>query len=571
MTFILRQVTRRSGGGDIVRTRTLTAAEPVIGRGAAADIPVPDLAISLSHARLRQTGPGAVEIEAFGAGRFEAGGKAVSRAELKLADAPALGFGRYRLTLTAGEAGEVVITLAHDEAAPEVIASHDGAFSLSGAVFSKRRLAWTLALLVLAVGLAWPIGSFFLGARSLPADGQWSSGPLSQAHAFLEDDCQACHQKAFVAVRDDACMACHQAGREPATLRKVAAEARAAGSPFTPRFVDDHADRQRLMRGAPLPSDLGGKVETVFRRAFNRPDDRCGSCHLEHIGPEGARPAKVPALVTVNDCADCHAGMKGRLKDTALADVPDWGRHPEFRPLVTVSPEGPRLQRVSLSQRPREATGLIFPHRLHVSPTGGPARMAQTLGQSRGYGAPLACANCHRPGKDGRGFTPVVMERDCAACHSLAFARVGGVTKSLPHGEPAQVAAALAGARGRVRAAFSAGGACFDCHKVIAPADGSLAYRIAPVHLTARFMPRGAFDHGVPEHRKDAKGALNCAACHATQTSDSAADLLTPTIAECVACHGKAKGQVHAPASADCAECHSYHAPGTPARKSAVR
>src|SRR3546814_15076795 len=36
------------------------------------------------------------------------------------------------------------------------------------------------------------------------------------------------------------------------------------------------------------------------------------------------------------------------------------------------------------------------------------------------------------------------MERDCAMCHSLAFETVGGVTRTLRHGEPDQVAADLA-------------------------------------------------------------------------------------------------------------------------------
>src|SRR3546814_1331769 len=35
------------------------------------------------------------------------------------------------------------------------------------------------------------------------------------------------------------------------------------------------------------------------------------------------------------------------------------------------------------------------------------------------------------------------MERDCAMCHSLAFETVGGVTRTLRHGEPDQVVADL--------------------------------------------------------------------------------------------------------------------------------
>jgi hypothetical protein len=564
VSFVLRQITRRTGGGDIVRTRTLTTAEPVIGRGADADIQLGDLGVGLRHAQLRRTKADHVEVEALGPTGFEVDGQEVTRAELTLAAAPVLTFGAYGLTLTT-EGGDVIVTVARDEDAEEAVAGDERVFSLAATGFSKRRLAWTLALLILAVGLAWPIAGFFMDRnQTIRGDAQWSSGPLSQAHAFLEDDCQACHVKAFVAVRDDACMTCHEAGRDAAVLRKISAEVKANGSPDAPRLVLDHADHERLLHGAPLPGDFGGKVEGVFRRVFNRPDDRCGSCHVEHTAAR-----KIPALVNVNDCAGCHAELKGRLKDTDLADVTDWGRHPDFRPLVTVSPAAPQLQRIALAQRPRENTGLVFPHRLHVSPTGGPARMATTLAK---YGAPLDCGDCHRPDKGGRGFAPVQMERDCADCHSLGYVQVGNQFRRLPHGDPKKVEVALRaefgdGAAGRIRAAFSEGGACVDCHTVTAGAGG---YRIAPVHLADRFLPRGAFDHSVPEHRRTAKGQPACATCHAAATSESSADLLLAPIAKCADCHGKTEAQVHAPGGAECSECHSYHAPGTPARKPAT-
>lgn len=196
--------------------------------------------------------------------------------------------------------------------------------------------------------------------------------------------------------------------------------------------------------------------------------------------------------------------------------------------------------------------------------------MATTLAR---YGAPLDCGDCHRPDKSGRGFAPVQMERDCADCHSLGYVQVGDQFRRLPHGDPKKVETALraqfgAGAAGRVRAAFSEGGACVDCHTVTSAADG---YRIAPVHLTNRFLSRGAFDHGVPEHRKDAKGQPACATCHAAAKSETSADLLLASITRCADCHGKTKAQVHAPAGSECSECHSYHAPGTPARKPTVR
>jgi hypothetical protein len=88
------------------------------------------------------------------------------------------------------------------------------------------------------------------------------------------------------------------------------------------------------------------------------------------------------------------------------------------------------------------------------------------------------------------------MERDCGGCHSLAYTRVGGVLKDLPHGDLAKVAETFGMHRGNgpmggsdrmrpgtirptvfgggnvggFRAAFSPGGVCFDCHTYGSPA-----------------------------------------------------------------------------------------------------
>ena len=65
------------------------------------------------------------------------------------------------------------------------------------------------------------------------------------------------------------------------------ASLKARGSPFIPRLVDDHATHDRLLRVLSMPVSLGGKVSTVVGGAFNHPNDRCASCHLEHTKPAG--------------------------------------------------------------------------------------------------------------------------------------------------------------------------------------------------------------------------------------------------------------------------------------------
>jgi hypothetical protein len=85
------------------------------------------------------------------------------------------------------------------------------------------------------------------------------------------------------------------------------------------------------------------------------------------------------------------------------------------------------------------------------------------------------------------------------------------------------------------------------------------------VHLTHRYLPWGGFNHNVPEHSHDAQGAPNCQSCHKMDRAAQAKDLMLPHIAECAACHGKAKAQVAAAAGSDCTECHGFHNPGQPA------
>ena len=74
---------------------------------------------------------------------------------------------------------------------------------------------------------------------------------------------------------------------------------------------------------------------------------------------------------------------------------------------------------------------------------GGVARMAASFRGRYDFGQKLECENCHRVEADGVRVKPVEMERDCAMCHSLAFETVGGVTRTLRHGDPDQVAADL--------------------------------------------------------------------------------------------------------------------------------
>ncbi|MFO1246647.1 MAG: FHA domain-containing protein [Alphaproteobacteria bacterium] len=616
MRFILRQISKRVGAPDIVREKPLASAEPVVGRGSDCDIQLTDLAVSLRHAVLKPAGAGRVVVEALGDEKFEANGKFVHSASLSLADTPVLGFGSHVLTLSAGENGDIQALLTARESIAAAHAAEDQkrAFSLKYALFSQRRLAWITGIFILLACLAFPIGVYLLGNQNRTiagaAQGQWSSGPLSPGHHFLEKNCEACHQQAFVSVKDSACLSCHQAGLAKLEAAHVEARTRGLGSPFPPDPAGDHAPRDRLMAASPPDPNFARRINTWVANTFSHPSNRCASCHTEHVGNgKGADPAQEHAAVTPdqikrNDCKDCHTGMAARLaedgKPTTLRDTPDWGTHPDFRALVTTGFKGgkPVLVRSDIAPGMKENDGLIFGHDVHLLATGGVARQAKELGKTAGYGSPLTCDNCHRAAPDG-GFVPVEMKRDCGACHSLTFARKNGVDQQLKHGYPKEVVAQLKlyyanqpnfsagpelfigrpGLRGAaprasrapdyvassVQAAFERGGTCTTCHTFFKPPAGSLEYTIQPVKITSRYLPWGGFNHNVPEHHKDATGAQTCKSCHKAESSKLASDVLLPRIADCNSCHGKTKAEVTTPAGADCAECHGFHNPGMPA------
>jgi hypothetical protein len=575
----LRLVTRQAGGGEIVRTRRIETGEAIIGRAPECDIHLPDLAVDMQHALLRVVGLNRVTVESLTGQPFQTDGKFGLRADLDLRASPVLTFGEYDLQLGLGEDGDIAVTVARKEEAAGPTAA---TFSLRASLFSRRRMAWTFGIAILALCLVIPFAARgIMDHLTIHPDRQWSTGPLSKAHAFLEQDCKACHAHAFVAVRDAACLSCHQAGRPEAIQARADARVSREGSPFLPLLVVDHAPHARLQRAMPPPPTIRGKVGGLFETAMNHPSDRCASCHREHTtappDPTVAKTADIlrsgkPALVVVSDCAGCHSRLKLRLPDTRLIDTPDWNRHPDFRPRVVTGFDGPQphLERIALASRPAEANGLTFSHRIHMDPTGGVARQGFELGLTKGYGAALTCESCHRADGLG-GFKPIAMERDCGACHSLAFAQVGGQLKTLRHHDMRNIAGVLRGAQvpagapgvdpAVLRRAMQPGGLCVDCHTV-RPSANAFGGEIQPVQVAYRMLPAGDFNHAVPAHAGLGEGAAQCADCHKAKTSERSGDFLLEGIATCRACHGKTAHETPRFAGAQCAECHGYHSPG---------
>ena len=595
MSFIVRQIALKASGEEIVRTARVEGDTLTIGRDAACEIHLPDLAVDPRHARVRSSGGNTLTIESIANQPFEVNGRSTVRRELNLAAGAELGFGGYRLTLARDDAsGLPEITVRRIEAVSESAEDRDlgTAYTLKGLLPGKRVSAWGFALLVLLSCLAWPVWSYmqFDHAKPRPAqfhgDELWSPGKLSQAHQQLGRDCQACHTQAFVAVRDNACLTCHTSD---------------AHQHIADRPGQTAAQRLTLARGAP---EGMAKFQRAVADAFNRPAGRCTDCHTEHEG-SGPMPATQQRF-----CTDCHAAMKERLKDTKLADAGDFGTsHPVLQASLVSGFDGTtqRFTRTALGPAAREEGGLKFTHAQHLSATNGVAQMVRRrVGNFKASGA-LGCGDCHIADPSGTRFEPVRMETACQSCHSLTFDQIGGTFRTLRHGEPAMVVADLrafyrstgparpaslgglarrvpgdaarqsdardyaravhfypARADQAIAAVFSPSGACGDCHQITrgGPA-ASAGFAVQPVAQSSRYFTKGWFTHD--RHRQ-----TPCAECHVGVTrSNDAREVLIPGLdgaGGCRTCHvgegGAHIARVDHPVASTCAMCHDFHAAG---------
>jgi hypothetical protein len=569
MSFLIRVISQSASGREIIRPRRVTGDSVLIGRDPSNAIHLSDLAVRPQHARIARSGTNQLLIEALTELPVTVNDKTTRKRQITIAKGAEVRIGSHRIEIRAGDdPDDILLDVSAIEATSIDREAATRRFGLTQVAPGKRTMAYTLIGLILGAFLLWPILSFQQTAHAkltaeqlahgstsgVHADASWSTGALSAAHAPLEKNCKACHVDAFVAVQDKTCTTCHTK-------------------------VHDHANSERLLAAVGAPTGLQG-VKASIARTFGRDPGRCVDCHAEHQGKQTV------AHTDQRFCSDCHADMKSHLPDTKLADAGDFGTsHPELRPLV-MTKSG--FERMPMDSAPQETRALKFPHDMHLSRANGVARMAQTLGKR------LDCASCHVPDDSGTRFQPVSMERDCQQCHALGFDRVGGTVRTLRHGDVRQVIADIRahaastrpasgfveGMRRRpgaaslgayqpvgvngaqaVRAVFSRGGACFDCHQVTPPKTaGGLDYGIVPVRQQQRYLMHGWFDHGA---HKTAK----CATCHAAAGSRAASDLLLPKLETCQSCHSGEKARPPAIAST-CVMCHGFHpADGAPSAR----
>lgn len=567
MAFLIRTIDQTAAGREIVRERSLDQDRLSIGRAAENDIHLPDLAVEQRHVEAHQTPDGRLALEAVGTLGFGVDGRIETSASIDPDTGAEVSLGSSRLVIAREQDGTISITIRQAEASESKDALRG--FALASALPSKRAMSWIFAAAILVLLLSVPIITHLtrepvandpdnLDQGQVLFDAAWSSGELSLAHHDLEDNCEACHVTPFVSVQDTTCLTCHEE-------------------------LGDHAAMPRLASGMP-PLSAGDQIQWNIAQALGKEGPLgCVSCHTEHEGPTRLEAA------SEQFCADCHDALDTRLTDVAFANAADFGRkHPQFRPSIYISLGAQEPVRMSLDTPLIEASGLKFPHDIHMDAQGGAARMAISLAK---YGAPLACSDCHSEEEDGIGFAPVEMEQACESCHSLVSGRTPGGFTSLRHGDVDELMEDLARVNlasrrpvtsGRIRPgqfgrggryysnfgrpmgaylsitnALGPRGVCTECH-LPTRTDGRAD--ITPVNLPDRFLLHGFFSHAA--HGED---VAECSDCHAAEKSSESKDLLIPAVESCRDCHlGSTAVKTEEIVPSSCAMCHGYHTPTMP-------
>ena len=568
MAFLIRTIDTTAAGREIVRDRKVYQASVFVGRAAENDIHLADLAVEHQHIRIDQASDGGLQVEALGTLGFGIDGRTETRAAIDPQTGSEIELGSSLLTIAREDANTVSITI---QQAAEKGAKVDtvAGFALGSALPSKRAMAWAMSLAILVLLLSVPIITHLTRDTSVEGQGPdaprfnqvsfdstWSSGELSLAHHDLKDNCEACHATPFVSVQDTTCLTCHEE-------------------------LGEHAAKPRLTDGmAPLPASEAWQWAVAETLGKEGPGS-CTSCHLEHEGKVRQQAA------TEEFCAECHDALDTRLTDVAFGNAADFGdKHPQFRPTFYTAYSQEEPVRISLDRGTEERSGLIFPHDIHMSESGGVARMAISLPD---YDGPLECSNCHEPTVDRVGFKPIEMEPSCEACHSLVSGRNAAGFTTLRHGDVSDLMEDLANiGQGPKRAVVTGrsrpgqfaqggayainfgrparslvainrtllpGGTCGDCH-IPTRTDGRAD--LIPVNLPDRYLQHGFFSHEAHEDEK-------CTSCHKATTSKAATDLLLPDLASCRDCHeGASAVATKEIVPSSCAMCHGYHTPTTP-------
>lgn len=546
MRALIRFISTNAAGSVEHNDKVVEVPAITIGRATDQVLHLRDRRARLEHARI-EVADGDPRISTGALAGVTVNGRSQREANLRVGDTIEVGSNVLRV-IEAPDGTDLAITFELRDDATEEFLEQSWTAETSGiGGLTKRRLSWTLAIVVLIVAFAIPALALFSSSAAtlvrstglLPDDGLWLAGPVHTAHSTIAVDCDSCHVRAFQRVPDSACMECHT--------------------------VAKHVS----MPAHPVLGDV-----------------RCATCHLEHNEP--------PQLVKQHQglCADCHSDLPDDVQLSPASDFLD--AHPEFRVSLlqpVARPDGNiewTLEHLPLGDAlAADRSNLRFDHAVHLADDGIVTPDGNRV---------IECAECHQPETGGRRMRPISMDEHCAGCHTLNF-DPDDPAREVPHGDPAGVLTALveyysarllgedpdtvdqrlrrpgrslsredrdrAAAEARQKALDVAADlferqACATCHEVTRQ-DGNpeLPWHVLPVRLTSHFFPHANFSHAA--HDTDVTG---CDSCHAARESATASDVLMPAIDTCRECHGSGVARRNASSQlpSTCILCHGFHA-----------
>jgi predicted CXXCH cytochrome family protein len=428
---------------------------------------------------------------------------------------------------------------------------------------SSRLWSYVLSFVILVIALIFPLLHYLqpdtaktLQSFGAPSDQIWSSGPLSSPHHLsgLVDNCNSCHTKGFQKVDTATCLSCH---------------------------ADTHSH---------FPAN----------HPFTSGTDSCQACHKEHNEPQ---------MLIVQDnklCIDCHKTPISKIDvsgntmgEMDAATLFSAGQHPHFMPTLLQEKAGEWTKNKALStQEIREESNLKFPHELHLNIE----KVGKKIPDSPQKEA-LICGDCHTAAPDGEHFLPIIMEANCASCHSLDFDDANP-QRNLPHAaaeivrtylhefyisqaaqqrysKPQESARRVPGrdtsarcknqdplqcggvwANEEIERLFSKGG-CVDCHEAYQEEDanGDKQWQVKEVKLNTDWFPTARFSHAAHHIMSaDNMGKESCASCHDAATSKLSSDVLMPKMGVCLDCHEEGKKDTAKDnIKLQCIACHAFH------------
>jgi predicted CXXCH cytochrome family protein len=564
MRLLINHIKRQLKSGKTVVQQELVGSRFTIGKGTDTDVFLPGLRVVLDHAEIFVDQNETLHIESKLLAGIRIDGRVIESGVINVGTV--ISVGEFQLTVMEPPEGfDYMIEVEQHDISDHPIESKYSAQSLAEKKLNIRLWSWAIFILIIGGFLIVPLTGFFheplrqsIRDLSFFSDRSWNTGNLANVHHTLMNDCNACHETAFVPVKDTACIQCHN-------------------------NVSQHL--RSLSPGHEI-SQFGGF--------------ECASCHQEHNSSTGLIPASEKL------CVSCHSDIKAIMPGTEVADVSDFShQHPQFKPKL-FRQQGETSIRVSLDNKIdlKEQSGLFFNHKIHLN-NDGIRRNNETVN--------LECHDCHLADSGGIGMNPIEMEKHCQSCHRLNFDAMMP-DRELPHGqlesalytleefylsqalkggyrpssldqsqtsneentdrqylpletpqiilqrrrpgvelteEERQVALDWAAQKWRsVAEEMIEYRSCVTCHEIQKQSDISPGWIITPVKLADLWLDKAVFSH--KEHRTE-----DCSDCHAVTNSEHSEDVLLPGIETCRMCHGGHQAQDRI--SSDCVSCHEFH------------